>query len=103
MQYRGIVRVAQVVQSLPLARRELAAAADGKAPEPQGAELDAPEAQHRMAQGLAVALDLAIAPLGERDLELLSVPDDVRHAAPAHAQREVQFLRLAGMKTGPYA
>ena len=50
MQYRGIVRAAQAVQSLPLARRELAAAPDGKAPEPQGAKLDAPEAQHRMAQ-----------------------------------------------------
>ena len=54
---------------LALARRQLAAAPDGQAPKPQRTELDAPEAQHRMAEGLAVALDLAVAPFGERDLE----------------------------------
>ena len=41
----------------------------GRLPSRRGPNWTRREAQHRMAQGLAVALDLAIAPLGERDLE----------------------------------
>ena len=38
---------------------------------------------------------------GQRHLELLSVPDDVRRPAPVHAERKIQLLRVSARRPSP--
>src|SRR5262249_8104552 len=85
VQYRRIASPAQVVESSALARCQIAPLPRAQPAERERAEAHAPKPSHRMSQRLAIALDLAIAPLGEAHLE----PRRVGAAAKrAHAARD---------------
>src|SRR4029453_10850123 len=67
--YRRTIRAAQVLQRLPLVRGQRPRAPHRERAQPERTELDAPEPHHRMPEGRAVSLDLAVSSFAEGDLE----------------------------------
>ena len=67
--YRRTIRAAQVLQRFALVRGQRPRAPHRERAQPERTELDAPEPHHRMPEGRAVSLDLAVSSFAEGDLE----------------------------------